>query len=143
MRDELSTIAGGVAGTAGLVAVLFAGEVLTGYRARPFEALGAFVGAQPDPATGFLLFAAIGVFAWPVVYLSFREYLPGDVPGVRGAVFAVPLWIGYAVVFGLGAGASGSLVGFLLVTLVAHLVYGGLLGFVAVRLGDGGFDATV
>ncbi|MBP2250633.1 hypothetical protein J2754_000942 [Halarchaeum solikamskense] len=143
VRVEPRDVAGGIAGTAGLVSVLFAGDVLTGYRARPFESLGSFVGAQPDPAVGFLLFAAIGVFAWPLVYLSLRECLPGGVPGARGVVFAVPLWIGYAVVFGLGAGEGGSLVGFPLVTLVAHLVYGGLLGFVSVRLGDGNFDATV
>ncbi|MFB6077768.1 MAG: DUF6789 family protein [Halarchaeum sp.] len=144
MRDELSAVAGGIAGTAGLVVVLFAGDVLLGDGAGPFAALGSFVGDQPDPVVGFLLFVAIGVFAWPLVYLSLREYLPGRAPGVRGIVFAVPLWVGYAVVFGLGADAIPTpVLAFLAVTLVAHVVYGALLGFVAVRLGDGGFDATV
>jgi len=133
MRDELAAVAGGFAATAGIVLVLFAGDALTGYRTRSFAALAAFVSAQGTPSVGFLLFAAVGVLAWPLVFVSLLEYLPGGTDVVRGAVFGAPLWIGYAVVFGA---YTRSPVLFVVVTVVGHLAYGALLGLVYGTLGD-------
>jgi len=140
MRDEISVIAGGVAGTAAIFVVLFAADVLTGYQVRSFSALAAFVSAQSIPVVGFLLFAALGVFAWPLFFLSFLEFLPGGTDVRRGAVFAIPLWVGYDVLF-VGS-VGGAVIVFLLVTLLGHLAYGAVMGWVYGRLGDHTFGGS-
>jgi len=132
VRDEVSAVAGGAVGTAGIVSVLLVGDALAGHRIRPFAVVATFVLARPDATLGLLLFAVLGAVGWPVVFLAFRAYLPGRRDVVRGVAFAVALWVGDAVLLV----AAGTPAWFLGVAFVGHLVYGGLLGLVYGRFGD-------
>jgi len=132
VRDAVSAVVGGAVGTVGIVAVLFAGDVLSGYRARPFAVVATYVLARPDATAGLALFAALGAVGWPFVFLAFRAYLPGRGDAARGVAFAVALWVGSLVLL-VAAGTPWWFPG---VALVGHLAYGGLLGLVYGRLGD-------
>ncbi len=135
MRDIVSALVSGVVGTAVIVVLLYLGDALTGFTLDPFGPLSRFVGESSGPLVGFLLFAAIGVFAWPFLFLTLVEYLPGDADVVRGLLFGVVLWIGFVVAFAPALGVA-SLLLYLVVTLVAHLAYGLVLGGVYQRFAE-------
>jgi len=133
MRDELSVVVGGVFGTAAFVTVFAIAEVLSAFTLRSFDRLAELAGTPGEPIVGFVLFVAVGVVAWPFAYLSLDAYLPGPSRVLRGVAFSLPLWVGYVVVFGT---AARSLVGYAVVALVAHIVYGAAIGLAYDRLGD-------
>lgn len=135
MRDIVSALVSGVVGTAVVVVTLYVGDALTGFALDPFGPLSRFVGEESDPVVGFLLFAAIGVFAWPFLFLTLVEYLPGGPDVLSGLLFGVVLWVGFVVAFAPAIGPV-SLVVYLFVTLVAHLAYGFVLGEVYQRFAE-------
>lgn len=135
MNDQLSGIIGGAAGTAAMTGFLFVADAVSGFEIRSFEIVAALVGIPNDLLLGYLLFAAAGVIAWPLVFVSFVQYLPGGSDPVRGMIFATVLWLSFALAF--GSGLSGlSLVLYLVFTLLAHWVYGSILGAAYGRLAD-------
>jgi uncharacterized membrane protein YagU involved in acid resistance len=78
----------------------------------------------------------MGILVFPLVYgLLLRRYLPGSVL-VRGLIWGFILWMvmEVAVMPMLGAGVFGingpGMMG-AVAALIAHLVYGGLLGVIA------------
>ena len=135
VNDALSGIAGGIAGTAAMTVFLFIADAFSGFRIRSFETIALLVGIPNNLLFGFLLFAAAGTIAWPLLFVALVQYLPGGRDEIRGAVFATVLWISFALAFSSGLGGV-SLVLYLVFTLVAHWVYGLILGGVYGRLAD-------
>lgn len=150
MDETLGAMAAGAIGTAAIVVVLLATEARSGFGAHVFRILSALVGST-GVAVGFVLFVAGGVVAWPLLYTTLGQYLPGTGP-TRGMVFAFVLWLGFAPGFSGGTveaaapsladGGGGQLLIYLLVTLFAHLVYGAILGGGYERFADAGANAN-
>lgn len=144
MDDTLAAIVSGAVGTVAVGLVLLATEARSGFGVHVFLILADLVGTD-SLAVGSLLFLAGGTVAWPLLYVTLGRYLPGEGP-VRGMVFAVVLWIGFAPGFSGGTagaaapafadGSSAELLMYLIVTLFAHLVYGAILGGGHVRFSD-------
>jgi hypothetical protein len=146
-----SSIGGGVAATAVLTVFLLALDLLFG-GANPFvfatfTSLCA-VGGQPYCELGsptaavltFLWYVVLFAVAWPLFFGGFTWALPGESGVTHGVIFGLVLWAGYAVVVLYGIGMGGPPVGgdlpMQLVTLVAYLVYGVVLGSVYDRLAE-------
>ena len=135
VNDPLSGIAGGVAGTAAMTIVLFIADALTGFQIRAFQQIAVLVGIPGNVVLGFLLFVAAGAIAWPLLFVALCEFLPGGSDAAKGMVFASVLWISFALAFSSGLGGF-SLMLYLALTWLAHLVYGFTLGAVYDRLAD-------
>jgi len=100
------------------------------------DAAGMLGGMLGSWAAGMAVHMLLGVIIFPLLYVLVVYHLIGGTPFVRGLVFGVALWL-LAVVVVMpiaGAGVLMSNVGGMvavLASLVAHLLYGGILGAVA------------
>lgn len=135
VNDQLGGVAGGFAGTAAMLVFLFVADAVSGFQIRSIEAIALIVGAPGNFALGLLLFAAAGVVVWPLLFVSLVQFLPGGSDAVRGAVFASVLWLSFAFAFGSGLGGV-ALALYLAFTLLAHWLYGLVLGAVYDRLAE-------
>ncbi|WP_254542909.1 DUF6789 family protein [Halomarina pelagica] len=125
-----SAIAGGIAGTAVLTLLLILLEVQTREQIRAFDVIARFVGTPGQTAVGFVLFVLAGVFAWPLLFVALRDYIPrGPDPAAQGTIFAVVLWIAFAIA-GRGDLSGAILILYTAYTFFAHLAYGFTLGVV-------------
>ncbi|MFC6904142.1 DUF6789 family protein [Halalkalicoccus tibetensis] len=135
MDDTISAIGAGTAGTIVIVLVLGLTEMTVGFGLHVFETLSTLFGSE-SPVPGLILFFAGGTLMWPMLYISLGQFLPGTGP-TRGMALAAILWVGFAP--GFAGGVTGALapafiedgmglVIYLIVTLIAHLVYGAILG---------------
>jgi hypothetical protein len=132
VADGVVGAAGGLVGTAMMTVVLLIAESLGAFSRQSFGdlaeliGLGAFV---PPVAFGYLLFLLGGMFPWPLLFASLREYLPGRTWPISGLFFGTALWTGFVLAF--YDGETGiALVLYLVLTLLAHWVYGFSLGLV-------------
>ncbi len=95
--------------------------------------LGGLFGSR---TAGMMVHVLLGVVVFPLLYVLVFYHLIGGTPFVRGLVYGVALWL-LAVVVVMpiaGAGVLMSNVGGMMAviaSLVAHLLYGGILGAVA------------
>lgn len=144
MNRPGSAIVGGVVGTALMSLVFVLMEVQTRYVLHIFDVIARFVRRPGEPYVGFLLFAIAGVVVWPLLFVAIIDYIPrGPDPAVRGMVFAVPLWVVFAIT-GRGDVGWPTLLIYATFTLLAHLVYGFALGSVyAFLAGESPAPATV
>jgi len=132
-----SVIAGGVAGTAVLSLLLILLEVQTREQILVFDVIARFVGVPEQQIVGFLVYLLAGVVAWPLVFIAIERYIPrGPDPAARGVVFAIPLWVAFAIT-GRGDIAGPLLIVYVALTLVAHLAYGWVMGAVYAHLHTG------
>ena len=149
MDPARSSIGGGIAATATLtVFLLLADLLLSGTSLFVFATFTSLcaVGGEPyctvgSPAAAALTyfwFSLLFVFAWPLLFGGFTWGLPGDSGLTHGGVFALILWAGYALTvlldIGLGRETFAETVPFVVITLIAYLVYGVVLGSVYDRL---------
>ncbi|WP_232686007.1 DUF6789 family protein [Halobacterium zhouii] len=125
MKDWRAAIVAGVPATAVLILVLLASDVLTGTEINPFQLLAGFVGLNQQ-FLGFVLFVLVGIFGWPLMFLSFAGFLPGGTDAGRGLVFSIVLWVGFISAF--AAPFGDGIVTFLVASLLAHVAYGVVLG---------------
>lgn len=125
---------GGLVGTVAATVVLLAGSSLGYLDIDQFASLSSFLGLDVllpvNPvAAGYLVFLLIGMFVWPLLLASIGRYLPGETFAAGGIPLGAALWTGFVIEF--YSGETGlALVGYLTVTLLAHLVYGFTLGTV-------------
>ncbi|ACV46713.1 MULTISPECIES: DUF6789 family protein [Halomicrobium] len=130
--DGVVGAAGGLVGTALSTVVLLIAESLGVFERSAFALLTELVGIEelvPPILAGYLIFLAGGMVPWPLLYVSLKEYLPGRRDPVSGAFFGFAIWTGFAL--GFYTGQSGlALVGYAVLTLLAHVVYGVGLGLV-------------
>lgn len=79
-----------------------------------------------------LVYLALFVFAWPLLFAGFTWGLPGESGTLHGGVYGVFLWAGYlvAVIYGaeFGGGRVVDQVPLVSAALVAYLIYGLVLG---------------
>ena len=127
----VGALAGGVAGTAVMALLWFAARATVAPNLRVFRTLAGLAGAGDDPFLGFVLFVAAGVVAWPLLYVTLGAYLPGSTRPVQATVFALVLWVGFAVAF-VGESAE-NVAAFVALSVLAHVVYGVLLGLTIAR----------
>lgn len=137
MNRFLRAISAGVAATTVLMLVFLFSQVQTRSQLGAPEAIARFVGMPEHHIVGFAVFCAIGVLVWPVVFVLVRERIPG-LPGerdptVQGLLFGVVLWVAF-LVLGTGQLTWPFVILYLFFTLIGHLAYGFVLGFVYERL---------
>ena len=134
-RQVLAAFAGGAAGLAAMVPVLFALPALLGlFRADPLvdvAELGRVLGFEPSLALGAVVFVAGGVVALPLLFVVAGAFLPPREPRyARARTFATIVWTGFVIAFWPGEHAG---VLFLGLSLAGHWVYGYVLGRVMDR----------
>ena len=144
----------GRAMAAGLVGLVLMSPLLLGvpvvlgvFEAEPileFATIGSFFGLRPDvigPVLGLdprlllggILFAIGGILFLPVQFVVVGAFLPPESPRfARGATFALLWWTGFLFAFWPGGGLT-TVVVFLLVSVLAHLIYGFSLGYLIDR----------
>lgn len=134
--DLLVGALGGLLGIAAMTPVLFAGEFFGVFEFAMFTSLAEVAGIVLFflPISGILLGYAVfllgGVFVWPQVFASMEPLLPGNRIATSGMVLGAIIWTGFALAFFPGYEGPLHLVGYLTVTLLAHLVYGFVMGSV-------------
>lgn len=136
MNRFLRAISAGVAATTVLMLVFLFSQVQTRSQLGAPEAIARFVGMPEHHIIGFAVFCAIGILVWPVVFVFVRERVAGRGPRdptVQGLLFGVVLWVLF-LVLGTGQLTWPFVILYLLFTLIGHLAYGFVLGFVYERL---------
>ncbi|MFC4359389.1 DUF6789 family protein [Halobium salinum] len=94
-----------------------------------FTGLSTLVGLGPSLPVGAFIFLGGGAIPLALVFLAWAGFLPGRTLAVRGMVYATIVWTGFALAF--YSGQQGTLLFvYLALTLVAHWVYGAVLGYV-------------
>jgi hypothetical protein len=113
-------ILGGVAGTAAMTMMMMLIAPMMGVHMDIAASLAGMVHAPW--MVGMVIHLMMGILIFPLVYgIVLRRYLPGSAL-VRGLIWGSILWMMMEVaVMPMGAVAA----------LLAHLVYGGLLGVIA------------
>lgn len=137
MNRFLRAISAGVAATTVMMLVFLFSQVQTRSRLGAPEAIARFAGVPEHHIVGLAIFIAIGVFVWPIVFLFARRgfaELPGrnDI-GTQGILYGLVLWIAF-LLLGTGQLTWPFLILYLGFTLIGHLAYGFVLGFVYERL---------
>lgn len=143
MDPTRSSIVGGAAAAAVLtIFLLVADLLLSGTNLFVFATFLSLCATGGSPycvlgtpmaaAATFLWFLALFVVAWPLLFAGFTWGLPGESGLGHGAVFGLILWAGYVVVVLYGIALLGETFAedlpYLLITLLAYLVYGLVLG---------------
>lgn len=126
-KDGVIGAVAGAAGTVMLSAVLFVALNLGAFDSASFGGLAELVGLGADPLVGYVIFFGGGMTTWPLLYAVLNNYLPGQLMVQSGVTFATIAWTGFLVAFYTGQ-SDLALVLYLLLTLVAHWVYGAVLG---------------
>ena len=122
------------AGLLGMIAML---PVLVGvpvalgvFRTAPiaeFVPVVGYFGIEPTFAMGVTVFVAGGTVLWPTLFLVVGAYLPPKTPRyLRGVSYGTIFWTGFAPALWPGGGIV-TVGTFLIVSLVAHWIYGGVL----------------
>jgi hypothetical protein len=137
VRVVLTAMAGGLAGTVVMLPVLVGiPEVLGTFRTEPitrFAGFAEFFGLEPTLTLGLFLFGVGGTVMLPLVFLVVGAFLPPEEPrALKGASFATCFWFGFVPAFWPDGGALTVGV-YLVVSLLAHWVYGLTLGSVLHR----------
>jgi uncharacterized membrane protein YagU involved in acid resistance len=135
MKPDLkASLLGGFLGTLALTAMMRVVAPKMGVHMDIAALLGTMMGTSR--ALGLLTHFALGTVVFSLAYglLAYR-FLPGP-PIVKGALFGVALWIGMQVVAMpmMGGGLFGERFGGMktaVAALVAHLVFGMVLGSIA------------
>lgn len=126
LKDGVAGAAAGAVGTAALMVGLFVGQGIGVFEVERLAVVSELVGLESNVMVGFLIFLLGGMTVWPLLFVSFSEYLPGVRWPVSGAVFGVVLWTGFVLAF--YDGSSGPrLLGYAVVTLLAHVAYGAVM----------------
>lgn len=138
MNRFLRAITAGVAATTILSLIFLFSQVQTRSQLGAPEAIARFVGMPDQHVVGFLIFAAAGIFVWPVVFV-FAQGALAQLPGgndvaMRGMIFGLLLWVAF-LVLGTGELTWPFIILYLFFTLVGHLAYGFTLGFGYERMG--------
>jgi len=133
LERALGGIAGGVVGTMLMIGVLFIVNATLTPTLDVFGTLAELAGVGSSPAIGLALFLGAGTFAWPLLFVTLGAYLPGATKPQQGIVFAAILWTGFITAF-YSRYTGFDLVIFIVFSIVTHLAYGWVLGFVSARL---------
>lgn len=128
----LTAMFGGLVGMVLMLPVLVGIPLAFGlFRTEPIAQFAPFlaqVGVEPSLALGVSLFVVGGATILPLMFVVVGSFLPPKEPRyLRGVTFATAFWTGFVLAFWPGGGLLTGAV-FLLVSLVAHWIYGAALG---------------
>ncbi|MFB6268685.1 MAG: DUF6789 family protein, partial [Halobacterium sp.] len=134
-RAVMSGVAGGVAGLVVMVPVIVGIPVLLGvFQMGPLERFADLVIADANGTLGMAFFVAGGAVVLPLFFVVTATFLPPREPKyARGATISALFWVAFVYIFWPAASMYVNSV-FLVVTLVAHAMYGLVLGGVMQRL---------
>lgn len=92
------------------------------------------------PVVGWIVHFMIGVLAWGLGFVAVARFLPGSSDLTKGISFGIAAWamMMLAVMPMAGAGFFGLKMGMMapVMTLMLHVIYGAVLGFVYGKLGS-------
>jgi len=135
VADGVVGAIGGFTGTAIMTVVLLVASTVGGFDMNSFATLAELVGAdailgeEMTVAVGYFIFLGGGMTTWPLLFASIGRYLPGEKFATAGIAYGFVLWTGFVLAFNVGySGLALAL--YVVITLVAHLVYGFALGSV-------------
>jgi hypothetical protein len=136
-RRLLIAMVGGAAGVVAMVPVLVGVPwVLNVFRVEPIEsfaAIGEFLALDASVTVGIFLFAAGGVVILPTLFLVAGPFAPPERPKyLRAVTVATMFWPGFVFTFWPG-GDTLTIGVFLVASLLAHWIYGAVLGTVVIR----------
>ncbi|WP_129116467.1 DUF6789 family protein [Halegenticoccus tardaugens] len=143
VREVAAASAAGLAGTIAMSPLLLAAWALGALNPDAFAGLSEIVGLGGNLVVGIAIFVVGGMTALPLLFISLAAFLPGDTLAQRGVSYATIVWVGF--VFGFYRGdltdlyagqISAEFVIFAALTLVAHWVYGYVLGAIYGRYAD-------
>jgi len=122
-RNAALGVVGGLVGTLLMAGGLGTAVLVGVLDPASFGELAALVGLPASPLLGTVLFLIGGTVTWPLLFLTFQEYLPGRLLFETGLVFATLISTGFVIAF--YTGQSGlALLGYVGFVLVAHWAYG-------------------
>lgn len=135
LRAIASSIIGGIAGLVVMAPVIAGIPILLGvFQAEPLAEFSNLIIAEADATLGLAFFVAGGAFMLPLFFVVTATFLPPREPEyLRGATIATMFWVSFVFIFWPNASLYVNTV-FLVVTLVAHWLYGAVLGLVMTRL---------
>ncbi|QCC52188.1 DUF6789 family protein [Halapricum salinum] len=121
-----------VSGAVGLVAMLPVAvgvPILLGlFQLEAPAGFGYLVAAQPSAGLGALFYLIGGAIVLPLFFVVTATFLPPQRPRfVRGATLSTIFWPGFVIGF-WPEGGSTVVVAFLVISLLAHWIYGLVLG---------------
>jgi hypothetical protein len=90
---------------------------------------------------GFIIFAVVGTFLWPLLFVAIEPSLPFDDSPSNGMILGAVLWVAFFVL-GRGDITGPLLAVFAGFTIAAHLAYGFLLGLLYSRFAESPESAT-
>ena len=97
------------------------------------DVIGPVLGLNPNLVLGGFLFAVGGILFLPVQFVVVGAFLPPESPRfARGITFAFLWWVGFLFAFWPG-GAASTVAVFVLVSALAHLIYGLSVGYLVDR----------
>jgi hypothetical protein len=136
MRVVASGIVGGTAGVIAVSPILAGVPLLLGvFQLDPLEAFAQLVIADANAVLGIAFFVVGGAIVLPLFFIVTATFLPPQKPRyLRGSTIAALFWTTFVVLFWPGGGLYVTAI-FVVVTLVAHLLYGAILGLTMERLG--------
>jgi hypothetical protein len=135
VRAVLSGMLGGVAGLVGMAPIVAGIPLALGiFREEPLANFASLVVAQADPTIGAVIFVVGGAFVLPLFFVVTASFLPPRSPEwARGITMGLIFSTSFVYVFWPNDTAAVNAI-FVAVALLAHVVYGGLLGLVMERL---------
>ncbi|WP_436343681.1 DUF6789 family protein [Natronorubrum sp. FCH18a] len=130
LNDAGAGAVGGLVGTLLMSGVLAVAVALGAFDLEAFAGLATLVGLPASVPLGYVVFLAGGMITWPLLFLAFGEYLPGELSFVTGLWFSTIISTGFAIAFHTDQ-AGLELVAYLMFVLLSHWIYGlGLAGIV-------------
>jgi len=122
-RNAALGVVGGLVGTVLMTGGLGTAALVGVLDPASFGELATLVGLPASPLLGAALFLVGGTVTWPLLFLTFQEYLPGRLLFETGLTFATLISTGFVIAF--YTGQSGlELLGYIGFVLVAHWAYG-------------------
>jgi len=122
-RNASMAAAGGFVGTVLMTGGIGTAILIGLLDPSSFGEIAELIGLPKDPLIGAGLFLVGGTVTWPLLFLAFQEYLPGQMLFETGLVFATLIATGFSVAFYTDQQGL-RLIGYLTFVFVAHWTYG-------------------
>lgn len=134
-RVVLSGFAGGILGLVAMAPVIAGIPMVLGiFEAEPLAEFARFIITEAGATLGIAFFAVGGAFVLPLFFVVTASFLPPrDPKWMRGVTMSVFFWTSFVFIF-LPNGTLAGDAAFAVITLVAHCIYGGVLGVTLLRL---------
>lgn len=131
LRVVLSSFLGGLAGLIAMTPVAVGLPILLGvFRLETPVGFARLIGAEPSVTLGLAFFVIGAVIVLPLFFVVTGTYLPPVEPRyLRGVPMSLIFWPGFVIAFWPG-GDLTTVASFAAISILAHVVYGLLLGVV-------------